>query len=104
MVIHVASSDMENLTMFLRDIVQAYKQTEEELKRIVYLRPPPELGFPLEVLLRVERGLYGLPEADLLWFKTYHKHHSTKLNLKPALHDQCLLYKPGILSQSRPQI
>lgn len=90
--------------MFLRDFVQAYTQTQEEMKRIVYMRPSPFLGFEPDVLLRLEHGLYGLSVSGLLWFKTYHQHHSKTLKLKRAVNDQCLLYTPDILSTYRPQI
>lgn len=54
------------------------------------------------MILRVERSIYGLPEAGILWFKTYHEYHNKTLKLKPATHDNCLLYTPGILSPNRP--
>lgn len=70
MILNVAADDLEDLIMFLRDVVQAYTQTQKEMKGIVYLGPPPFLVLEQDVLFRVERGLYGLPEAGLLWFKT----------------------------------
>lgn len=51
----------------------------------------------------MERGLYGLQEAGLLLFQTYHKNHSEKLHLKPAL-NQFLLYTAGIMAQPRPLV
>lgn len=65
----------------LSDIVQAHNQTNQDPKRIVYLSPAQELWFPSEVLLHVERYLYGLTVARLLWFKTYQKHNSEKRNI-----------------------
>lgn len=47
--------------MILRDITQACPQKEDELTRIVYLRPPPQFGFPVHIVFHVERCLYGLP-------------------------------------------
>lgn len=98
MILHVAAQDLEHLFIFPRDIVEACTQAEDKLQRVIYLRPPEVLGFPPEVLLRVDRGLYGLPESDLLWFKTYHLHQKNNLNL----HDSCLLYTPGLISPNRP--
>lgn len=83
-ILHVAVDDLENLIIFLRDIVQAYMQTKEDMQRVVYLRPPAFLGFNPLILLHVEREFYGHPEAGLLWFKTYHKRHSDHLKLTPA--------------------
>lgn len=46
MILHVAAEDLENLIIFPRDIIQAYTQTTAKLQRIIYVRPPPILGFP----------------------------------------------------------
>lgn len=80
----------------LRDISQAYTQSETEVMRRVYVRPPKEYGLPTGVLLRVDKPLYGLPEAGVHWFKTYHDHHLNKLNMSHAPHDLCLLFTPGV--------
>lgn len=34
-IIHITAQELENFVLFLRDIVQAYTQTKEEMKRIV---------------------------------------------------------------------
>lgn len=103
-ILHITADDLENFVLFLRDIVQAYTQTKDEMKLVVYIRPPLVLSFPQDIPLRVERGLYELPDAVLHWFKTYHNHHSKMLKFKPSAHDQCLLYTPGILATNRPRI
>lgn len=86
------------------DIVQEYTQTNENMKRIVYLRPNPILAFDKDILLRIERGFYVHPEAGLQWFKTYHQHQSNILRLKPTFHDQCLMFTSGMICKWRPVI
>ncbi len=76
----------------MRDVIQAYTQSETELNRSVYVKPVPEFGLSEDMLLRIVRPLYGVPEAGLHWFKTYHGFHKRKLGLTPAPHDLCLLF------------
>lgn len=103
LILHVAAQDQEELPIFLRYITQTYPQAEEQLARVIYLRPPPQFGFPPHIVFRVERGLYGLPESGFLWFRTYHSHHIAKLGMKAAIHDACFLFTPGLLSNKPPE-
>lgn len=66
MILHVACDKCENLIWLLRDLIQLDTQTEEEMKRIFYLSPPPFFGFEPDVFLRVKICIYGLPQAGLL--------------------------------------
>lgn len=84
--------------MFLRDISQAYSAADDELTSVLYLRLPPQSGFPPHVLFRVQRGLYGLPESGFLWFRTIHGHHTGKLGMMAAIHDPFFLFTSGMLS------
>lgn len=54
MLLHVAAVYLENLIIFLLDIVQAYTQTQKDMKRVVFLRPPAFLDFYILFLLHVE--------------------------------------------------
>lgn len=65
-----------SLLLFTSDVRQAYTQSETELARAVFIRPPPSLGVPPNHVFRVLRPPYGLPECGLHWFKTYHRHHT----------------------------
>lgn len=87
-----------NLTLFTRDISQAYVQSETRTQRPIFVRPPSQLNIPRGTVLRVERPLYGIPEAGLHWFRTYHNHHKKKLALRPSIHDPCFLYTPNGMS------
>lgn len=84
--------------IFLRDISQAYTQAETRGQRPIYIRPPAVLNISPSYILRVDRPLYGLPEAGMHWFVTYHKHHKTKLGMVASFHDPCPLFTPGCLA------
>lgn len=91
----------DQLQFFTRDVSQAYVQAETSTQRQIFVRPPASLNFPSETLLQVQKPLYGIPEAGLHWFRTYHNHHKFQLYLQPAAHDQCFLYtKRGMASLS----
>jgi len=77
---------------YVRDITQAYTQSNSELERDVYLTPPPEMQLtPGKVLLAL-KPLYGVPESGLHWFLTYSNHHIENLNMKSCTVDPCILY------------
>ncbi|KHJ31689.1 hypothetical protein EV44_g3301 [Erysiphe necator] len=76
--------------LFLRDITQAYVQSTTNLSRDIYVRPPPELGSH-EIILKLQKPLYGVPEAGNHWLYTYYKHLTEKLSLIPSTFDPCLL-------------
>jgi hypothetical protein len=54
--------------LYLHDISQAYVQSTTLLNRDFYIRPPPELaqrlGINENLVLKVVRPLYGVPEAS----------------------------------------
>src|SRR5438045_3988240 len=85
-----------NVNIFLRNISQAYVQSNTNLNREFYVRPPQELEEELGIgkhnVLKVLKPLYGVPEADNHWFKTYHTHHIEKLNMDQSTYDPCLMY------------
>lgn len=80
-----------NIGLYLRDISQAYVQSLTRINREFYVRPPPELNLP-DKLPKVEKPLYGIPEAGNHWFRTYQRHHVETLGMRPSAHDDCLLY------------
>ena len=85
----------ENLTLYLRDISQAYVQSRTPLARDFYAKPPPELGLPPNTILKLVRPLYGVPEAGNHWFQTYHRYHREKLKMEQSTYDPCLLFTKG---------
>ena len=46
---------------------------------------------PPNVIFKVIKPLYGIPEAGTHWFGTYHKHHREKLGMGTSTYDPCLL-------------
>lgn len=79
-------------SIYLRDITQAYTQSATTLRQNIFLKPAIEFVLSNEMVIRVNRPLYGVPEAGLHCFKTYHKFHTSELNMKSSAHDLCLLY------------
>ncbi|RWA03359.1 hypothetical protein EKO27_g11746 [Xylaria grammica] len=81
----------------LRDITQAYVQSQDKLARKIIARLPSELKpkYPEGTVLRIVRPLYGLAESGLYWFKTYHQHHRQKLGMDVSTYDPCLLISTG---------
>lgn len=80
---------------YIRDISQAYLQSESPLERKIFLRPPKEMNLGADVVLCVLKPLYGVPESGLHWFVTYWTHHRERLSMKSTTGDPCLLYRPG---------
>jgi hypothetical protein len=80
------------VSLYLRDITQAYVQSNTHLNRDFYVRPPKELGLKDGLLMRIIKPLYGVPEAGNHWFNTYHHHHIEKLHMSQSAYDPCLLY------------
>ena len=80
------------LSLYLRDISQAYVQSRTPLNRDFFVRPPSELEVPDGTILKIVRPLYGVPEAGNHWFQTYHRHHLERLKMRQSTYDPCLLY------------
>ncbi|EED22562.1 conserved hypothetical protein [Talaromyces stipitatus ATCC 10500] len=87
-----------DMVVEIRDITQAYTQAKTKLQRIIVANLPKEMRgkYPLDSLLLVEGALYGIPEAGVHWFGTYHEHHKVKMDMETSTYDPCLLVtKPG---------
>jgi hypothetical protein len=80
------------VSLYLRDISQAYVQSNTHLNRQIFIRPPSELGLDKNSILRVVKPLYGVPEAGNHWYNTYHNHHLQKLRMTQSTYDPCLLH------------
>ena len=89
----------KGLKVFLRDISQAYVSSDKKLLREIYITPPKELGLSPDIMWKVIRPLYGLPESGVIWFETYIAHHHDKLKMKSSEVDPCLLYRKDKNSQ-----
>jgi len=80
------------VALYLWDISQAYIQSNTYLSRDIFIRPPPKLNLQPEIILRVVKPLYGVPEARNYWFKIYHQHYISKLKIEQLTYNPCLLY------------
>ena len=81
------------ITLFLRDVTQAYVQATTLLNRTILARLPKEIrnDFPEGTIMVVRKPLYGIPEAGTHWWATYYKHHREKLRMQTSSYDPCLL-------------
>lgn len=85
------------MSLYTRDISQAYTQSTSKLARDVYIYAAQEIELPQGTILKVVRPLYGIPEAGTHWFRTYHNHHTLNLKMTPSTFDSCLLYNSEAL-------
>jgi hypothetical protein len=71
-------------------------QSRTLLNRDFYIRPPikltQQLGLKKDLILRVIKPLYSVPEAGNHWFKTYYNHYIKELLIDQLTYDPCLLY------------
>jgi hypothetical protein len=88
-----AASRKATNVAYIRDVSQAYTQSQEPLDRRVFLEPPIEMNLPKDKLLLCIRPLYGIPESGLLWFLTYTAHHKDVLGMTQCRADKCLMVK-----------
>jgi hypothetical protein len=81
------------MSVELRDITQAYPQAQTDLKRTILAHLPTELvhRYPKGTLLHVIKPLYGIAEAGVHWWTTYHGHHCKELDMATSTYDPCLL-------------
>jgi hypothetical protein len=81
------------MSVELRDITQAYPQAQTTLKRTILAHLPTELvhRYPEGTLLHVIKPLYGIAEAGVHWWTTYHGHHCKELDMSTSTYDPCLL-------------
>ena len=86
------TTSMSHLNLFLRNISQIYVQSNTSLAREFFIRSSAELDFENDVILKIIKSLYEIPETETHWFNTYHKHHTEKLVMQQFTYDSCLLY------------
>lgn len=76
-----------------RDVKKAFVMSKTRLRRPVYMQAPPEMNLKKGQLFKINRTLYGMPEAPMHWFKTYGDYHRGELRMKQLAMDPCLWYK-----------
>src|SRR5438045_9504353 len=80
------------MDIYLRDISQAYTQSMTNLARDFYIHVPTKMGLELGMILQVVSPLYGMPEAGMHWYKTYHDHHLNSLQMTHSKYHPCMLF------------
>ncbi|KAK1916420.1 hypothetical protein P3342_004239 [Pyrenophora teres f. teres] len=75
------------MSIELRDITQAYPQAQTNLQRTILAHLPSELvsKYPEGTLLHVIKPLYGIAEAGVHWWTTYHSHHREELDMSTSI-------------------
>lgn len=83
-----------HLKLYLRDVTQIYVQSITKLNREFYARSSSDLELELDdrAILHIIKSLYDILEAENHWFKTYHSHHISKLQMIEFTYDFCLLF------------
>ena len=79
--------------LWLRDITQAYTQSDDPLQRNIVADLPAQLkdSYPTNTVMVVIKPLYGIAEAGAYWWSTYNKHHKETLCMVTSTYDPCLL-------------
>src|SRR6185437_12041696 len=88
-------------SIWIRDVTQAYVQSDTPIARDIFIRAPKELGIADGSLLKVLRPLYGIPEAAIHWWRTYSNHHKDKLRMQDIAYDLCLLHTKGVFGKEK---
>ena len=81
------------MDLWLRDISQAYTQSETKLNRTILAHLPKEIErlYPDNTIMVVIKPLYGIAEAGTHWWATYSRHHREKLSMITSTYDPCFL-------------
>jgi hypothetical protein len=73
------------------DISQAYLQSANDIDRDIFVdNPAPEFALSPDQCLQLIRPLYGLGDANEMWYLTLHTHHTDELGMKALRSDPAL--------------
>jgi hypothetical protein len=85
LIICLAVTFSQSMKLYLRDITQIYVQSRSILNRDFYVQSFPKLIKLMRIfsdcILKVVKFLYDVSKANNYWFKTYHDHHTDKLEM-----------------------
>ena len=59
------TANMSHLSLFFRNISQAYVQSNISLTKEFFIRPSVELGFGDDAILKIIKSLYGIFEIEI---------------------------------------
>lgn len=93
LLIAIAACLHTSTVLELRDITQAYPQSQTVLQWYILAQLPSELKnkYPQGTVLHVIKPLYGVAESGVHWFTTYQKHHIENLNMVSLTYNPCLM-------------
>lgn len=79
--------------LFSTDVTQAYLQSDGELLRDIFIKPPNKFGLEPEQYLNLLKPLYGLSDAGDYWGKTLTEHLKNGLRLECTTSDPAFHFK-----------
>jgi hypothetical protein len=81
------------MQLWLRDITQAYTQSERPLQRTILAELPEQLRqpHPEGIIIVIIKLLYEIAKAGAYWWAIYFKHYCEQLNMEISTYDPCLL-------------
>jgi len=89
----LAIAAVKQWKIWTHDVTQAFLQSESEMTRDVYLRPPKEFNLPNDKLLHLLKSLYGITDAIDYWGTTLDKHVINDLHMTRSTADRVLYFK-----------
>lgn len=79
LVLSIAS--ISECPVWSHEVDQAYVQSKEPLQRPIYIRPPKELGLPLDLLWQRLKSLHGVCNSWDHCYETFRNFLTNELNL-----------------------
>lgn len=90
----IAIADIKGFSLFSADVTQAYLQSNENLKRKVYIKSFKTFCLPEDKpLLLKKKALYFVAESEEYWDGTLMKHITVDVVMKSCTIDKALFYK-----------
>lgn len=90
----LAIASIMDLTVYSRDVKQAYLQAGAPLQRPIYMHPPKGYEKVSEgSMLKLKKPLHGVTEAGSYWHNTYERFYKKDMKMESFLLDPCFFYK-----------
>ena len=88
----VSIAAMFGFPIWTHDVSQAYLQSGSQLLRDVYVKPTKEFELTPNVLFKLLRPLYGLPDAGDYWHMKFANHLRDDLHMRDTIGDLSLFF------------
>lgn len=79
--------------LFTTDVTQAYLQSMELLNRKVFVQPCSAFPLSPDMVLQLQKPLYGLPESGDYWDRTMKNHIKKDIGMQACTLDDAFYYK-----------